>query len=244
MVTRTTLLMMALVSTAALAGSRASPSSGGGADRASDAKAQPPAEPRVVIGATPREINIVDDVGVGDHFPSHVPGSAPYRLPPREMPAPPPPSEARAEPAQPIASPPIASQPGEWATIETSPQPQLVQTLTAPPQPAVAPVAPVAPPQSAPAAVEQVAPDLERETLGRASDSLLQGSCETELPRLAELIDRTDRAAIKARAQILRARCFSQRAKPEKAKAEYLGYLRDNPNGAWAAEAREVTGAQ
>lgn len=223
MVTRTMLMTMALVSSAALAG-------------ASDGKAQPPAEPRVTIGATPREITVVDDVGVGDHFPSHVPGSAPYRLPPRDLPPPP---EARAEAPQPVAAQPIASQPGEWATME-SPQPQLVQALPQQPQVAAA----VAPTQSAPAAAEHVAPDLERETLSRASDSLLQGTCETELPRLAEIIDRTDRPAIKARAQILRARCFSQRSKLERAKAEYAIYLRDNPTGAWAAEAREVTGAQ
>lgn len=30
-------------------------------------------------------IIVVDDVGVGDPFPSHVPGAAPYRLPPRDV---------------------------------------------------------------------------------------------------------------------------------------------------------------
>lgn len=200
------------------------------------------AEPPVTIGTPPREINIVDDVGVGDHFPSHVPGSAPYRLPERE-PAP------RAEQPPEAPQPPVVSEPGEWETIGSAPQAQ--PQVAAQPQQQAAPTPPVppqpqvSPPAAAPApqAPSGAVPDLERETLARASDSLLQGTCEAELPRLAELLDRADRADIRARARILRARCYSQRAKPEKAKAEYLMYLRDNPSGSWVAEARDVAGA-
>jgi hypothetical protein len=88
------------------------------------------------------------------------------------------------------------------------------------------------------------APDIERDAISRASDALVQGKCETELPTLAELLERSDRADTKARARILRARCFTQRAKPEQAKAEYLAYLHDFPGGRWAWEARGAVAAQ
>ena len=174
MAARLTLLVMTLMSFAVLADE--------------PARAAPKTE-------KPPEIIVVDDVGVGDHFPSHVPGAAPWRLPPPETPVPPQPQ------AQPAPPPP-------------APQP---------PQP----------PSPAPR-------DLEQEALERASSALLQGNCEPELPKLAEVVDRTERAENKARARILRARCFSHHAKPDRALAEYLAYLRDFPSGQWAAEAREA----
>lgn len=183
----------------------------------------------------PPDIVIVDDVGVGDHFPSQVPGSAPYRLPPRDDLPPPPPQK---EPAPAVEEP--VSDPGEWATIGAPPQPAPAVA----PGPAPAPSA-VAQPVAAPAvpaaaSPAQISSDLERETLQRASNSLLQGNCESELPRLAELLERTDNSGIKARVRILRARCFSQRSKPERAKAEYLVYLREFPEGVYADEARDA----
>jgi hypothetical protein len=79
--------------------------------------------------------------------------------------------------------------------------------------------------------------------LKQASDALLAGRCETELPGLAELIDRSTQPDTRARARILRARCFTHLAREQKAKREYQLYLRDFPNGAWAGEAQEA-GAQ
>ncbi len=210
----------------------------------SEASAKARAEALAKSTEKPPDIVVVDDVGVGDHFPSQVPGSAPYRLPPRDDLPPPPPQPSSPPPAA-VEKP--ASDPAEWATLGAPAQPQ-AQPQPAPPPaaPAVAPQAPAAAP--APAVVSAPAPkaaapaitDLERVTLERASDSLLQGSCETELPRLAELLERTDNVGIKARVRILRARCFSQRAKPERAKTEYLAYLRDFPDGVWADEARDA----
>ncbi|MBL8958069.1 MAG: hypothetical protein JNK82_45265 [Myxococcaceae bacterium] len=185
-------------------------------------------------------INVVDDVGVGDHFPSHVPGAAPYKLPPRDDLPPPPPPKEQAPAENPV------SDPGEWATIgapaQPAPQPQPVAQpapVAQPQAPAAAPT-PVATPKPTPAPAPSLSADLERETLERASNSLLQGTCESELPRLAELLERTDSAGIKARVRIIRARCYSTRSKPERAKLEYTAYLRDFPEGVWADEARDA----
>jgi hypothetical protein len=106
---------------------------------------------------------------------------------------------------------------------------------------AVSPAPPAAPAAPSPA---PVAPDLDRQALARASAALVQGRCETELPALAELLEVSDRSDTKARARILRARCFTQRARPEQAKAEYLAYVHDFPNGAWVAEARGAVAPQ
>jgi len=169
------------------------------------------------------QIYVVDDVGVGDHFPSHVPGTAPYRLPPKDDA--PPPAPPPAPPAPPAQEKP-ASDPAEWA---------------APPQ-AVAAQTPAVPVEAKAVAVAAPSParELETDTIERASNALLQGSCEGELPQLAELIDRSSSADTKARARILRARCYNQRAKPQQAKAEYLLYLQEFPTGRWVAEARET----
>jgi hypothetical protein len=224
--------------------------------------AAPPAQAKAE--EKPREIVVVDDVGVGDHFPSQVPGTGPYRLPPREEPVAP----RTEEPQR------AASDPSEWATLDKPAQPaEAHRPLPAEPlrqAPAAAPVAlappPAAPTVSAPIAVAPVpaapasapvaapapaaspaapvVPDLDRQALARASAALVQGRCETELPALAELLEQSDRSDTRARARILRARCFTQRAKTEQAKAEYLAYVHDFPNGAWVAEARGAVAPQ
>src|SRR5260221_12520698 len=75
------------------------------------------------------QIYVFDDVGVGDHFPSQVPGSGPYRLPPKDEVAPPPPAPAAPAPAPvatpapaPVAAPApaveqIASHPCDWRPL-------------------------------------------------------------------------------------------------------------------------------
>lgn len=203
--------------------------------------------PRNAVGEPPpKEIIVVDDVGVGDHFPSHVPGAGKYRLPEPEVAPRPQPAPQAAAPAAAPAPVGAVSDPGEWAAPPASP--------ATPPAPApsqqVAPaqahqaVAAHAPAPAATAvAVSAVTPDLERETLLRASDALLSGSCESELPRLAELLERTESAGIKARVRILRARCFAQRSKALQAKAEYQTYLKDFPEGLWVEEARAAVRA-
>jgi hypothetical protein len=195
-------------------------------------------------------INVVDDVGVGDHFPSHVPGAGPYRLPPRDDVAPPPPAPQAPAPiaAAPVAVAPVApaaapapapavippdakpvSEPSEWAAAPSEAKPAPAQVAAPAPAPAAVAVAVAVSP----------AKELETDAIERASNALMQGngSCEGELPRLAEVLDRSSSNDIKARARILRARCFLQRAKPELSKAEYLLYLKDFPNGRWVAEA-------
>jgi hypothetical protein len=200
-------------------------------------------EGKIVIGAQPREINVVDDVGVGDHFPSQVPGTAPYRLPPLDTVRPAPAAVAETPPER------TASDPQEWATLQKPPE-----AVKPSPVEAVKPAAVVAPPTTiepaAPAAVvaqapaAATAPDFEREALGRASRALVQGKCDRELPSLAELAEQGDRPETKARARILRARCFVQRAKQTEALAEYLAYLKDFPDGSWVSEARGAVAAQ
>jgi hypothetical protein len=224
--------------------------------------APPPAQAK--SDEKPREIVVVDDVGVGDHFPSQVPGAGPYRLPPLEQPVSPQPAAQRTEEPQ-----RMASDPSEWATLDKPAQPvETHRPLPAEPlrqAPAAAPTAiappPAAPAVSAPIAIAPVStatasapaaappaapvvPDMDRQALARASAALVQGRCETELPALAELLEQSDRSDTKARARILRARCFTQRAKTEQAKAEYLAYVHDFPNGAWVAEARGAVAPQ
>ncbi len=203
--------------------------------------------PKNAVGEPPpREIIVVDDVGVGDHFPSHVPGAGKYRLPEPEVAPRPQPAPQVAAPAAGPAPVGAVSDPAEWAAPPASPV-----TPSAPPpvqQPAPAQthqaVAARPPSPAATAAVASaVTPDLERETLLRASDALLSGSCESELPRLAELLERTESAGIKARGRILRARCFAQRSKALQAKAEYQTYLKDFPEGLWVDEARAAVRA-
>ncbi|MBK7863156.1 MAG: hypothetical protein IPJ65_32005 [Archangiaceae bacterium] len=209
-----------------------------------------------------KTINVVDDVGVGDHFPSQVPGAGSYRLPERELPVreAPPPREAApaAREATPVEK--TASDPGEWATPPAAPAAQAPAATPPPASPVVAAVTPAAPvmaavPPTAPivAAVAPSAPtaapaklssELEITLIERASTSLLQGTCAAELPQLAELLDRSDRADTKARARILRARCFTQNHKVNLARAEYLAYLREFPNGRWVDEARDGLGEQ
>jgi hypothetical protein len=150
-----------------------------------------------------------------------------------------------------------SSDPSEWATLEKpalpaeapkTAAPEPVRAASEPTRPSAAAAAPTpAGPTVAEApqakALAPVVPDIEREALARASKALVQGRCETELPGLAELLETSERADTKARARILRARCFTQRAKADQAKAEYLAYVHDYPTGAWAAEARGAVGA-
>jgi hypothetical protein len=203
-----------------------------------------------------KELVVVDDVGVGDHFPSQVPGSAPYRLPERDVVVRPESAERPASDPAEWASPPVqpmpaalpvpAAQPAREAAsvseaVAAQAEPRAQAAIEAPSARA-APGAQVATAQPAPAPAQPsaLAHELELTAIERASDSLLQGTCETELPRLAELLERSDRSDTRARARILRARCFTQRSKTVQANLEYQLYLRDFPTGRWVAEAREV----
>jgi hypothetical protein len=88
------------------------------------------------------------------------------------------------------------------------------------------------------------ASSIDLQFIERAQLSLKSGRCGEFLLGLETLAFDSEEDAVRARARMTKARCHDERLEPAKAAADYSRYLRDFPNGEFAAEARAVLSAQ